>query len=800
MTPLILTLLFVLIVAISALVGFVRGLNKSVIRIMTFVLAIILTFVIAGPVTTLVADSIKIGGQTLGELILESVSSTEMVANILEAAPLMKEAILVAPAFVMAIVIFPVVFFLFSFISWIVFIFVQKPLRKLIFKDNCNKEEEKQAPKGVRLGKKFAGLGIGVVTGVLVFGMVMTPLFGFLSVLPEKSAIEQVLDTMVKEEMISEDIAELIKGEYAVTNSGLVKFYGFVGATPAGKAYLNSVSKIEADGQKTYLTNEFDSLLSVAQTAIGGGLLEALTNSESQDELFKVLADKEFVDALMQDMFDSKLLRAAVPEVMAFAMETVAQSLNVPADKEEVYNNMMDDIAEAVKDADVDYDGIRAYEEVMGISYIDSVDGKSPREGLMTEEEYKAEIAKRDALETKISSILSKNVSGGSESLVKSIATSIVKEVQQQVVETGSATVVQNFNAAAVKNTISSISASDVKPGEDAGSDSAETFLSKLTNPEKFETKVATVETIKASVRETLQSAVSDDTKSKETAGKLAVVVSDLAGAVSSATGEDGKIDATKLDFNKVASAVTELQDSEIKGLGSSMLDMVASSETLGGNDLIKDVIDTVKEGYESGNKEIAGAIGSAGALMGMLGAVNGDNSGNDEENNEVMVNSITSLINNLNDFTIKLLPNILTSDTLEKMGVPAEYTDETYKIFETLFIELKALQGSANYDNEVNAIISIYNLATSGLDKFEEDDISTLADYAVKSDAIYNTLKSVATSNPFGIEIKGETARADFIKAIEDGYDKTGKTPRERDVYNAIAMLLGLDKDVNLK
>ena len=45
MTPLILTLLFVLIVAISALVGFVRGLNKSVIRIMTLVLAIILTFV-----------------------------------------------------------------------------------------------------------------------------------------------------------------------------------------------------------------------------------------------------------------------------------------------------------------------------------------------------------------------------------------------------------------------------------------------------------------------------------------------------------------------------------------------------------------------------------------------------------------------------------------------------------------------------------------------------------------------------------------------------------------------------------
>lgn len=782
MTPLILTLLFAVIVAISALVGLARGLNKAVIRIMTLVLAIILTFVIAGPVTTLVAESIVIEGQTLGEMILESVSSTEMIANILEAAPLMQEAILVAPAFVMAIVIFPVAFFLLSFVSWIVFLCVQKPLRKLIFKDSCKKEDAKKAPLGVRVGKKFAGMGVGIVTGALIFGMIMAPIFGLLSVLPEKSAIDQVLDAMVEQGSLTQADADLIKGEYAVTDSALVKFYGFIGATPAGKAYLNSVSKIEADGQVTYLTDEFDSLLAVFQTAVEGGLMDALTNAENQDALYAALADKEFVNALMQDMFNSKLLRAAVPEVMAFAMESVARSLKVPENKEEVYNNMMDDIAEAVKNADVDYAAIKAYEEAMGVSYADSVSGVSPREGIMTEEEYNAEIKKLNDLTTKISSILSKNVAGGNETLVNSIADNIVKDVKKQAVE-GGADAIQSFDATNVKETISTISASDVEAGEG----SADEFLGKLTNPEQFETKVATVETIKESIRESVKTAVSDDSKASETASTLASVVSDFAGAVSSATDENGNLDATKLDFEKVASAVTSLQNSTLKDVGSSVLDIVASGD-LGGNDIISDAIGALKDGYDGG-EDISGAIGSAGALAGLLGS--------DKE--EDKVTSITSLIEKLDEFTITLLPSILSASTLESMGVPAEYTEATYNVFETLLKELLKLKGSANYDNEVNAILSIYNLATSGMDDFEKEDINKLVDYAVKSDAIFNTLNSVATSNPFGIEIDTESTRTTFIEAIEEGYAASGKTQRERDIYNAVAKMLGLDAEVNL-
>ena len=128
MTTLILSLLLLLTVMVSALVGFIRGLNKSVISIMTFALAIIMTFVIAGPVSAAIADAIVFDNQTLGEILLEKACSVEMIANIIEAAPLMKEAILVAPAFVIAIAVFPVVFLLFQFITWIAYLFAQKPL------------------------------------------------------------------------------------------------------------------------------------------------------------------------------------------------------------------------------------------------------------------------------------------------------------------------------------------------------------------------------------------------------------------------------------------------------------------------------------------------------------------------------------------------------------------------------------------------------------------------------------------------------------------------------------------------
>ena len=245
------------------------------------------------------------------------------------------------------------------------------------------------------------------------------------------------------------------------------------------------------------------------------------------------------------------------------------------------------------------------------------------------------------------------------------------------------------------------------------------------------------------------------------------------------------------MDFNKIASAITTLQNSPLKEAGSSILDIVISGD-LGSNSMIGGLMSAVKEGYDNG-EDVGGTIGTAGALI-SLGAAMGTEG---EEGQQAMVDSITDLINNLNEYTITLLPEILNAEALGAMGIPSKFMEATYTLIETLLRELMKLKGEADYQNEANAVLSLYNLATAGVDKFTPDDIGDLAGYAMASDAIYNTLLSVP-SNPFGIEL-GADAAAELAGTIESEFAQSGKTDKERDIYLAIAALLGVDGNVNL-
>lgn len=787
----ILWIVFGVFVGFGALVGLIRGLNKATVRLMTLVVAAALTFAIAAPVAKAVAANVMIEGMTLGELLLDAISGSDVEA-FFEVAPLLKEAVLVLPTFAIGIVMFPVMFFVLKGFTWIVFLFVQKPLRKLIFKDNCNKAEEKASPAGIRVAKRFGGLGVGAVTGVLIFAMILTPVLGLISVLPERSAMDTALDALVEQDILSSNDVDSIKEAYAYLDAPVLKFYSTIGIRAAGRSYLHAVSKIEAGGYSTSLVNEFASLMGMIQTTLESGLLDVLLSPEDPNAIFELLSDKEFVDHMMQNMFESEMLRAAFSEVVAMAMEGVADSMGVPANKDAVYDNMMDAIAAALKDAGIDYAAIQAYEEANGITF--SAAGLSapkkvmaPATG-MSQEEYEAALEKLLELTTTISEILGKSLAGSDADFANSVAVEIINGVKTQAAESG-LEVVLSYNAADVQGVIANIDASNVSAGEG----NADTLLQQLTDKEKFETDMVTVENIKDSIRESVKNAFADEEKAAETASTLAAVVSDFAAAVSSATDEEGNIDVTKMDFEKVASAVTSLQNSPLKDVGSAVLDIVASGD-LGDNSMLGDALGAVKEGYEKG-EDIGGTISSAGALIGLGSAMSGEN-GADQE---AMVNSLTSLINNLNEFTIGLLPTILSVDTIASMGVPEEYAAATYSVIETMLKELMKLKGAENYDSEVNAILSLYNLATSGMEDFTEEDIPQLAGYLMESDAIFNTLVSISTSNPFGIEIEDAATRKELVEGIETYFAESGKTQRERDICTAIATILGVEGDLKL-
>ena len=168
---------------------------------------------------------------------------------------------------------------------------------------------------------------------------------------------------------------------------------------------------------------------------------------------------------MLQSMFQSKLLCSAVPELTAYAMETVAGAMKVPANKEVVYTNMMDDVAKAVKDADIDYAAIKAYEEANNITGTVIQLNNSAKTGsdvqIMTKEEYEAAVAKLVDLAKSISTILNKSMSGNNQTFTNSVAVYLVKGVQAQAKEFGD-DAVANLDANMVQTTLSAMKETDV--------------------------------------------------------------------------------------------------------------------------------------------------------------------------------------------------------------------------------------------------------------------------------------------------------------------------------------------------
>ena len=105
----------------------------------------------------------------------------------------------------------------------------------------------------------------------------------------------------------------------------------------------------------------------------------------------------------------------------------------------------------------------------------------------------------------------------------------------------------------------------------------------------------------------------------------------------------------------------------------------------------------------------------------------------------------------------------------------------------------------AADYSAEVDAVLEIYDLAMGGVNSFREEDIQTLIDSAMKSDAIYNTVIVLGDSGKVLFKIETEDQREFMIDAIEDYYDESEKTEKEHKLFMAFATAIGLDKDIEL-
>ena len=247
-----------------------------------------------------------------------------------------------------------------------------------------------------------------------------------------------------------------------------------------------------------------------------------------------------------------------------------------------------------------------------------------------------------------------------------------------------------------------------------------------------------------------------------------------------------------KLDFEKIGNAVGALQGSTLNGVGSAVLDIVVSGD-LGKDPMLGAALGGIKDAYNDG-VEISDTIKTAGDIIGVVDAMNKT----EGDNTEDFKNSFEKLVKNLKESTLDLLPHIITDEMLISFGIPEEQTKPSFEILETLLRELVKLQGSENYDNEVNAILALYEFGTGDLSEVTEDDIPGLVDYAFQSDAIYNTLMKIAEGdeNPFGIKIEAESDFEYIADMIDKNYETSlekhaDKAAKVKNIYTAVAKFL---------
>jgi hypothetical protein len=139
---------------------------------------------------------------------------------------------------------------------------------------------------------------------------------------------------------------------------------------------------------------------------------------------------------------------------------------------------------------------------------------------------------------------------------------------------------------------------------------------------------------------------------------------------------------------------------------------------------------------------------------------------------------------------------DILSAELLISLNVPEKYADEMCTAFAACIDEMLAVRNSDvnAYNEEVDSFVSLM-LALDGKKLTDKELAKELVDFAKESNVIYNALMKVSDS--IVIEVDDDD-REDIKKGIEEYYAESGKTEKERAIFNAVAKLFAIE--VNLQ
>ena len=349
-----LTIIFFGFLLLSFIIGWFRGLKKSVIRTIWIILLGIITIFITTPLTISLVTSDISSIPFLTELLSGSKSVEEFLVLTLsqtitgiDTETLRNIVLLLTSVIAMFIsgALFLTLFILFKYISlplyWILNIFIGR------------------TKKGKKKYRLFGGL-VGVALGIIIVTFITTPFVGYINVakqLDKATASLTSLTIALDEETENQSgiIYSTPAGEIldSLSNSPIVVIYDSVGLKKLQLYIFNETSTVVINDETVKINDEIEALSAIVSNIapfINGTYdftnIEALANDPEQ---FEALMDS--VDAVILSLSQSKIIKNAtayaIPIAKTFLENTVIEVIKTNANLD---SSLVDPVTTVVKD------------------------------------------------------------------------------------------------------------------------------------------------------------------------------------------------------------------------------------------------------------------------------------------------------------------------------------------------------------------------------------------------------------------------------------------------------------------
>lgn len=334
---------------IGFLLGLKRGLVKSSIRLGTFVCFIIIAGLITVPISSALAN-IDISGlnwvvegqvvKTLPEGIKSLILSSEQFSQAVNEMPSTMKLIEGLPTAIISMVVFMILVLVFTFLSWIVYVIIEKYALKQSRLERKYKQIEKKRKKQnsaqlikpdttqIILPKKkkyrWLGAGIGAICGFLFIFCFLVPVSSLTSTISEISSssyvsAEENSDNNNNNDILSQTSSDLLNYYLGEETISLVNSYS---QSVPGKiltlggfddVILDAITSINVNNEKIAFRSDF---LKIAKT------YDELVLLVEKIGLYENYSMIEFdkIESIVNKIFDLGLFKALAEEAVPYSL------------------------------------------------------------------------------------------------------------------------------------------------------------------------------------------------------------------------------------------------------------------------------------------------------------------------------------------------------------------------------------------------------------------------------------------------------------------------------------------------